>query len=288
MMTDQEQERKLRNLQIVARHHMATAGKEAVAVDEGTSSAGSVIKKWGALALPLIFLFGKLKWIGVFFKVTKLSTLVTMFVAIWVYAQLWGASFAIGFVLLIYIHEMGHAVVMNRLGIKAGAPIFIPFVGAIIAMKELPRNAYNESLIAAGGPILGTVGATICLLVGWQQESQFFYALASVGFMLNLFNMLPISPLDGGRMTGVISQKIKIVGLLIGGFLFYQMNSPILLIILLFGVFSLFKKDTMPEGYYNVPLGKKRLIGVLYFVMVFFMTAGMWLADQPLKDLVHS
>ncbi|WP_136806177.1 site-2 protease family protein [Desulfosediminicola flagellatus] len=281
-----EQERKLRNLQIVAEHHIAAGGKgTAVAVEE-TPSAGSTIKKWGALGIPLIFLFGKLKWIAVIFKLTKLSTLATMFVAIWVYAQLWGAPFAIGFVLLIYIHEMGHAVVMNRLGIKAGAPIFIPFVGAIIAMKELPRNAYNESLIAAGGPILGTIGATVCLLVGWQMDSQFFYALASVGFMLNLFNMLPISPLDGGRMTGVISQKIKIVGLIVGGFIFYKMGSPILLIILIFGVISLFKKDVMPEDYYNVPLGQKRLIGVLYFFMIFFMTAGMWLADQPLKHLV--
>ncbi len=282
-----EQEKKIKNIQIVAKHHLLNRNEKPASDDDGKTPFKTFLKKWGALILPFIFLFGKLKWIAAIFKFTKLSTLVTMFFAVMVYAQIWGAPFAIGFILLIYVHEMGHAVMMNRLGIKAGAPIFIPFVGAVISMKELPRNAYNESLIAAGGPVLGTIGATGCLIVAWQINSEFFFALASVGFMINLFNMLPVSPLDGGRITGVISKNIKIIGLLAGGYVFYKISSPILLIILIFGVLSLFKKDQMPDDYYNVSTAQKQMIGLLYFIMLFFMTAGMWIAEQPLKHLIQ-
>ena len=281
-----EQGQKIKNLQIVAKHHLTQgAGKTSITEKDNLASAHP-IKKWGALGLPVLFLLGKLKWVAAIFKFTKLSTLATMFVAVWVYAQIWGVYFAIGFILLIYVHEMGHAIMMHRLGIKAGAPIFIPFVGAVIAMKELPRNAYNESLIAAGGPVLGTIGATFCLIIAWLMNSNFFYALASIGYLINLFNMLPISPMDGGRITGVISKNIKIIGLVIGGFIFYKTSSPILMLILIIGFFSLFKQDRMPDDYYNVPAAQKKAIGLLYFAMLFFMAFGMWLADQPLKHLV--
>lgn len=282
-----EQEKMIKNIQIVAKHHFKNSSGKSDAETTEKSPRMQSLKKWGALGVPVIFVLGKLKWVAAIFKFTKLSTLATMLIAVWVYAQIWGVKFAAGFVLLIYIHEMGHAIVMHRLGIKAGAPIFIPFVGAIISMKELPRDAYNESLIGAGGPVLGTFGAVVCLLTAWQTESNLFYALASTGFMLNLFNMLPISPLDGGRMTGVISRNIKIAGLIIGGYIFYKINSPILLIILIFGFFSLFRQDHMPDDYYNVSAAQKKAIGLLYFVMVFFMAGGMWLADQPLKHLIQ-
>lgn len=277
-----------RNLEIVARHQLAMAEKEKLRKEAPGEQSSSLMKKLAVVGLPIFFLLSKLKWLGVILKLTKMSTLITMFIAIWVYAQLWGAYFAIGFVVLIFIHEMGHGLVMHRLGIKAGAPIFIPFVGAIIAMKEMPRDAYKESLIAAGGPALGTIGAALCFLLAWQMNSELFYALASVGFMLNLFNMLPISPLDGGRMLSVVSRNIGIIGLGLGGFVFWHLQSPILLIILLFGVFSLFSTQKMPEGYYNVPKEQKQLMGVLYFLMIFIMVAGMWFSDQQIRHLVQT
>lgn len=281
-----EQEKKTRNIEIIARHQQVNTYQRHASGNDGSAPPKNDIRKWGTLGLPILFLLGKLKWVAAIFKLTKFSTLITMFIAVWIYAQIWGAPFAIGFIVLIYIHEMGHALMMNRLGIKAGAPIFIPFVGAVISMKELPRNAYDESLTAAGGPILGTLGATLCLIIAWQLNSEFFFALASVGFMINLFNMLPISPLDGGRMTGVISRNIIIIGLLIGGYVYYKTSAPLLLIILIFGIISLFRENRMPEDYYNVSARQKQFIGILYFAMLFYMSAGMWIAEQPLKHLV--
>ena len=120
-----------------------------------------------------------------------------------------GAPFAIGFVLLIFVHELGHALVLRRQGIPAGAPVFIPFLGAVIAMKGMPRNAWVEALVGIGGPALGTAGAVVCLAMGWLTGAPIWLALASTGFLLNLFNLLPISPLDGGRI-GIASQSLGI------------------------------------------------------------------------------
>ena len=95
----------------------------------------------------LALVLGKLKLLLPLLKLAKFSTFLTMLLAVWLYAQIWGFPFAIGFVLLIFVHEMGHALVMMHQGIHAGAPVFIPFVGAVIAMKSMPRNAYIEALV---------------------------------------------------------------------------------------------------------------------------------------------
>ena len=83
----------------------------------------------------------------------------TMLLMIWVYTQLWGWKFAVGFAFLLLVHECGHLVVAKKFGLKVGAPIFIPFMGAFIALKEAPRNAWMEACVGIGGPILGTIGA---------------------------------------------------------------------------------------------------------------------------------
>lgn len=205
-------------------------------------------------------LLGKLKLLIPALKFAKFGSLITVLVTVWVYAQIWGFAFALGFVLLIFVHEMGHAVAMRQQGIRAGAPVFIPFVGAVIAMKEIPRNAYVEAYIALGGPALGTAGAIVCLAVGAVTGSLFWYALASTGFLINLFNMIPISPLDGGRVVGVLSRWIWVVGYVVGIAVFLATQSPILFLILLLGLFTLGRTVRGPRP-------------------------GMWTAAQPLARI---
>src|SRR5205085_10596951 len=112
----------------------------------------------------------------------------TMLLTIWVYAQSMGWRFAAGFVLLILVHECGHLLAAKRLGLKVGAPVFIPFMGAFIALKEAPRNAWIEAQVGIGGPMLGTVGAAVCELIHVATNNPLFGALAYTGFFLNLFN----------------------------------------------------------------------------------------------------
>jgi Zn-dependent protease len=244
------------------------------------------LKRWGPLGVALAFVLGKLKLILPLVKFAKLGTLVTMVLALWVYAQIWGFAFALGFILLIFVHEMGHALVMRQQGIPAGAPVFIPFVGAVIAMKEMPKNGYVESLVALGGPALGTVGAIVCLLVGAATGSLFWYALASTGFLINLFNMIPLSPLDGGRIVGVISRWIWAVGYAVGIAVFLVTHSPILFLILLLGLFGLGRTLRGPRpGYYDVPPAARRFISFAYFGLLVIMVLGMWTADRPLAAL---
>ena len=281
-------ERKLRNLEAVARHlAQATPEEETqkVSIDKKPSWYRK-ITALGPLGVLLAFLLGKLKLIVPLLKVTKLSTLLTMFLAVWVYAMLWGFPFAVGFVLLIFVHELGHALVMQQQGIRAGAPVFIPFVGAVIAMKSLPRNAYVEALVGIGGPLLGSVGALACFLIGWQTGSLFWYALAYTGFLINLFNLIPISPLDGGRIVGVISRWLWLLGYLVAIGVFLLTYSPILFLILLLGLFSIGRTIRGPgSGYFRVNSQKRLAIGMCYFGLLILLAVGMWVTGQSLESL---
>ncbi len=233
-----------------------------------------------------VLVVGKLKLIVPLLKFANLGTLLSMLLAVWVYALYWGLPFALGFVLLIFVHEAGHAMVMRRLGLHAGAPVFIPFVGAVIAMRSLPRNAYVEALVGIGGPVLGSAGALVCLVVAWSTGSLLWYSLASTGFLLNLFNLIPVSPLDGGRVVGVISRWLWAAGYAVGAFVFAATRSPILLLILLLGLFSLPRVVRGPRaGYFDVPGRQRVAMGIAYFGLLAALTVGMWAADRPLDGV---
>src|SRR5439155_913799 len=105
----------------------------------------------------------------------------TMLLMIWIYTQMWGWQFALGFVLLLLVHETGHLLVAKKFGLKVGAPVFIPFMGAFIALKEAPRNAWMEACVGIGGPMLGSLGALVCNVLGEFFAAPLFIALAWFG-----------------------------------------------------------------------------------------------------------
>src|SRR5665213_3172383 len=108
------------------------------------------------------------------FLLPVLKTGGTMLLSIGAYAMFWGWQFAVGFVLLIFVHECGHLIAAKRIGLKVGAPVFIPFMGALIALKEAPRNAWIEAQVGIGGPILGSVGAAVCELIYLATDNLMF------------------------------------------------------------------------------------------------------------------
>ncbi len=123
-----------------------------------------------------------------------------IFIAVGGYALIWGWKFAVGFVLLIAVHEMGHYVEARRQGLHPALPVFVPFLGAYVALKNVPFDPWRNALVSLAGPVAGGVGAGAVLAVGEAQDSRFLLALAYVGFFLNLFNLLPIGFLDGGHL----------------------------------------------------------------------------------------
>src|SRR5881227_113926 len=159
-----------------------------------------------ALGLLLAKLGAKLKFLLVLLpKMKILTTAGTMLVSVAAYALLWGWQFGIGFVLLLLVHELGHAIQLRREGVESGWPVFIPFLGAYIGMKEMPKDAAAEARVGLAGPVLGSIGALVPLAIFLVTGSDLFRALAFLGFFINLFNLLPVLPLDGGRAMAALS-----------------------------------------------------------------------------------
>jgi Zn-dependent protease len=121
-----------------------------------------------------------------------------IFISVAAYALIWGWRFAVGFVLLILVHELGHFLEARRQGLRPALPVFVPFFGAYVAIKDAPHDPWRNGLISIAGPVLGGLGALACLVVGNVNDSDLLRALGYSGFLLNLFNLIPIFPLDGG------------------------------------------------------------------------------------------
>lgn len=153
------------------------------------------------------------------------GAVISMFITVWAYAYLAPLPFAIGIVLMILIHELGHVFAAKMKGLPVSAPVFIPFLGALITMKKNPTDAATEAFIGIGGPILGTVGGVAAFVLGVYTDSPVIVSVAYAAFYLNLINLLPIHPLDGGRISTAVTRWLWIVGL-IGGlvFIFYINN----------------------------------------------------------------
>jgi Zn-dependent protease len=230
---------------------------------------------------PLAGLGALLAKFGAILVKFKAFTVVgSMAVSVAAYTTLWGWKFALGFVLLIFVHEMGHVVVLRRRGIPASAPLFLPFLGAFVSMKQMPRSVYEEAESALAGPIAGTIGA---LIVGWvahENGSGLLRALAFTGLFLNLFNLLPALPLDGGRVAGALHPAIWLLGLLaILGLEIYR-PSPILLILLVFGGYELWRRwrrrsTYESKTYFELEPRQRRRIGFAYIALIVVIVVGM-------------
>ncbi len=242
----------------------------------------------GVAALLVLKLGAKLKFLLIpivkFFPLL-LKTGGTMALSIGAYALAWGWRFAVGFVLLIFVHECGHLIVARAFGLKVGAPVFIPFMGALIALKDAPKDAWMEAWVGIGGPLLGTVGAAICELLFKLTGNPLFRGLAYTGFFLNLFNLAPIGFLDGGRIVTALSPWLWLVGAaVVVGLLVIHPNF-ILGLILIFSLprlWSLFRQKSDEERrYFEVTPGRRLVMAAMYFGLIAFLLFGMSLTHIP-------
>jgi Zn-dependent protease len=229
-----------------------------------------------------------------FLLLGSLKTSLSMLVMIWFYSTLFGWPFAVGLVLLIFVHEMGHVVAAKWLGIPVSAPLFIPFFGAAITMKENPRDAWTEALMAYGGPLAGSAGGWVCLLAAEQMHLSWLIAVASTTFVINLFNMIPLPPLDGGRICAAVSPWFWFLGLLLLGaavFFFHATSSIILLVIILFVALprlkaTLFQRPTDEmRRYYATAVPRRLLMAVLYLGLIGVLLLGYADASHQLLYL---
>lgn len=225
----------------------------------------------------LIFVLAKFKFIIIFLKLGKFaSTLISMLLMIVVYAKMYGWAFGLGFVLLLFIHEMGHYLSARFIKLDVTLPIFIPFVGAAIRMKEEPKDAVTEAKLAMGGPVLGSLGALLCLALYFILKEDFLMALAYSGFVLNLFNLIPLHPLDGGRTVSAISPKLWLIGIPIGIIALLKFFNPIILIMLVLGVIQVISQFKNPnKSYYDVKPLTRLAFALAYFGLMLMLGLGI-------------
>jgi Zn-dependent protease len=225
------------------------------------AALGAVLVKFGAVLL-------------------KGKFLLSMFASAAIYVWIGGVWFGIGLVLLLFVHEMGHVLEAKRQGLPVSAPLFIPFLGAAIALKSLGKDAGVEARVGLAGPILGSLAACVPLGIWLATGEEFWQALAFVGFFLNLFNLAPVLPLDGGRAMSALTPWMWIVGyvLLIAATVAFP--NPIMLLILLFGGMETYRrwkarKDPAQQRFHSVRPRTRAAVAATYIGLALALVVGM-------------
>jgi Zn-dependent protease len=228
-----------------------------------------LVRKLLAPVAALGFLI--VKYGGLLLKFKVVTTAASMLVSIAAYTWIWGLPFAVGFVVLIFVHELGHVIELRRQGVPASAPLFIPFLGAVIGMKQLPDDAWKEARVALAGPILGSLGAAAFWVAGEAAASDLLVGLAFVGFFLNLFNLIPIVPLDGGRAVGALHPAVWFAGLVMMVALVFLSPNPILILIVILGGFELWRRwreRGENAEYYRLSGAQRLAVAVVYIGLI--------------------
>jgi len=270
-----------------AAHGKVEAGKKR----KGLAGLGGIGATIGALLLKfkaVLLLLLNLKWVVFLAKFGWVGFSALLSIAI--YSLIFGWQFAIGLVLLLFIHEMGHALVMKLKGIPVGGLIFIPMLGAAVFMRQMPKNAQDEAEVGIAGPIAGAIASGVCLALAelTPHTTTIWAALAYFGFFMNLFNLVPVLPFDGGRVLGAIDRRIWIVGFLaLLGFQIWQwingFSNIFLLFFIVMAATQLWSRRGLHTGaaaqeYYNVPIGTRIALSVLYFGLAAALVLGMSIA----------
>jgi Zn-dependent protease len=233
------------------------------------------------VALGLLVKYGK---IALLFagKLKILTTSGSMLVSIAAYSLIWGWKFAVGFVLLLLVHEMGHVIQLRREGVEASAPLFIPFLGAVVGARSLGEDAAAEARVGLAGPVIGTAGAAAVFAVAESADSEFLRALAFTGFFLNLFNLVPVTPLDGGRAMAAMTPWMWFVGLFLMVAFAFLLPNPIIILIALVGAWDTWRRwKALRDGgeearsYYRVSPRARVLVLVVYLGLIAVCVLGM-------------
>ncbi len=229
--------------------------------------------KWIAKIKVVLLFIAKLKFAG---------TAISGVVSIGAYALLFGLPFAALFVLLLFVHEMGHVIALRREGIPATAPMFIPFLGAVVGMKALPDDAWAEAKVGLAGPLLGSIGAAVTLGIGVALDSDLLHAAAYTAFFLNLFNLLPITPLDGGRAAAALHPAFWLLGLAAMVGLFFVMPNVILVLIAVIGALDAWRRfkeyrrgGEAQRRYYSVTPLRRLAVAGMFLGLIAFTVLGM-------------
>lgn len=264
------------------------------AAERGSVEGGS--KKKGGLAGVGAAIIALFTWILKFKGLALLLKFgwgaISALITIGAYSIAFGWQFAVGIVALLFIHELGHAFVLKIKGMPVGGIIFVPFLGAMTLLQRLPTNAKDDAEISIGGPIAGAISAGICLAIAELQPNPqtIWAALAYFGFFINLLNLIPVVPFDGGRVLAAVDRRVWIIGfILLLGFQIWEWINGIfsfwLILIIVLAATQFFSgrfnaDSPQMKAFYTVPLSTRILISVLYFGLAAVLFLGMSIAHR--------
>ena len=236
-----------------------------------------------AILAAIVAALAKLKaLLLVLVKLKFLATAGTALVSVGAYSLLFGWPFAAGIVALLFVHEMGHVIELRRAGLKASAPMFVPFLGAVIAARSLGRNALAEARVGLAGPLLGSAGAAVVWVAAAVTHDHLLYALAYTGFFLNLFNLIPVTPLDGGRAMAAMAPAMWMAGLVVLIAAALLLGNPLVFVFVLIGFVDVRRRLKLrreggadQDAYYAVTPKQRLCVGTVYILLLVALLIGM-------------
>ena len=242
--------------------------------------AGAIAIKFFAKIKALLLLAPKLK---------LLTTSGSMLLSVGAYTLLWGWRFAVGFVALLFVHEMGHYIQLRREGVRPSGMVFIPFLGAAVASRSLGGSAVAEARVGLAGPILGSLACALLLPLAAGHE--FWRALVFTGFFINLINLVPVVPFDGGRAMAAMAPWMWFIGFALMVVAVIAFPNPILILFLLLGGMETWRRwkvrrsgEEGNEAYYRVTPRQRFLVGAVYVGLIVLLALGM---DATFLDRSH-
>ena len=243
-------------------HYSPTPPKSGNPLGWLTSGALAV---WAVVKYGLIFLV----------KIPAFATLLSAVVSFGAYSLLYGGWFAVALVVMIFVHEMGHVVEIRRQGMHATAPIFIPFLGAAIFQRQHPTSALRQAQIGIAGPIAGTLAATVAFVLYNSTHNPVFLLAASIGFFLNLLNLIPVWQLDGAWVLAPVSPWFQVAGIAMvaASVLFFHFASALLIIIALLGIRTMLDgfRNAKNPYYSSVPASARLALGAAWLGLVLYL-----------------
>ena len=196
----------------------------------------------------------------------------------------------IGFVVITLIHEVGHAIVMRIKGLRAGFLVFIPFIGGAVTLKDQPRSVYDDAQIGLAGPIAGTIASLVSLQIYKWTDDPLYLWIASVGFVLNLINLIPIGMLDGGRISAAVTKWMWVFG--VAGVVYKTVRQPnvLMIVILLLAIFQIYAamiREKENDGFYDITPPQRVAVAIAYFSLVIFLGHQTYMALGRLARLAE-
>ena len=229
------------------------------------------------IGAALLAVWGFLKYgLLIAFKIPAFTTVITLVVSFGGYALFYGPWFAAALLTMIFVHEMGHVVEIRRQGMKASAPIFIPFMGAAIFQRSHPTDALKQAQIGIAGPIAGTIGSTAAFALYGATHSPILLLAALIGFYINLFNLIPVWQLDGAWILAPVSKWFQVAGyglIGVGALFFHTLVSPLIIIIAVLGIPTLIQRfrEANNPYYTTVPTAARWAMGFAWLVLVIYL-----------------